>query len=509
MVYDNGVVANEGVNFSVKKGEIHALVGENGAGKSTLMKIAFGLEKPTKGRIFFDDKEVKFSSPNDAIESGIGMVHQHFKLVSSLTVAENLVLGKEPASKGIFNYEKAIEITEKMSERFNFELEATDIVEEISVSKKQKLEILKAIYRDAKLIIMDEPTAVLTPQETEELFEQLKEMRDQGITIIFISHKLEEIKALCDRLTILRNGKSMGTHIVSDISEEDISRLMVGRDIVLDIDKPEIRKGNVCLSVRNLSYRDYFGKEKLSATSFDLRGGEILGVAGIDGSGQDELVELLLGLKFLQKGEAGISLQGVECSKFSIKDRRENGLGFIPQDRMLHGIAPNMSVKENLIATEYDSEKFLKSGFYNQNAIEKFTTQSIKDYEIKAESGDQEAGMLSGGNMQKVVVAKEIACNPGVLIANQPTRGVDVGAIKLIHEKLIEIRQEGAGVLLISADLNEILELSDSIIVFASGEVTAYFEDASKISEEELGLYMLGVRKQSEEEIRRACHEDK
>lgn len=506
-VYGNGVLANQGVNFSVKEGEIHALMGENGAGKSTLMKILFGIEQADRGIIEYKGEEVIINSTNDAIKLGIGMVHQHFKLVPSLSVAENIVLGMEP-KKGFFvDKEKAEEITDELSKKFNFGIDPRAKVEELSVGKKQKIEILKALYRNVELLILDEPTAVLTPQETIELFEQLNKLKENGITIIFISHKLNEIKQICQRITILRQGKCMGTYNTETLTTHDISRLMVGRDIILDVNKNKAQPKEVRLSVKNLSAINESGQQALKNISFGVRSGEILGVAGVEGSGQSEIVELITGMRNMTRDNGEIILCDESIEGLSVKAIRELGLSYIPEDRIKYGVASEVSIRENLISNIYDSKEINSTVFTNKNAINKIVEKGIQEYDIRCSNSLQKVGMLSGGNMQKVVVARELSNEPKVLIAEQPTRGVDVGAVESIHKKIIDVRDEGCAVLLISADLNEILELADSIIVMCQGAISAYFPDTDDLSEEELGYYMLGVKIQSDEEVGLVCFE--
>lgn len=508
LVYSNGVVANDGVNFSLKQGEIHALMGENGAGKSTLMKILFGIEKPTAGQIVLAGKPVQIADTNQAIGLGIGMVHQHFMLVPSLTVAQNIVLGCEPTCRGKVDFQAAEKATADLASRFKFNIDVKTPVERISVAQKQKVEILKALYRDAKLLILDEPTAVLTPQETQELFEQLVEMRKNGLTIIFISHKLNEVKKICDRMTIMRAGRSMGTYDVQSLTTAQISNLMVGRDVVLKINKAPARPQKVCLAVKELTAWNSQQRQTLDAVSFALRKGEILGIAGVEGSGQKDIVDLVTGLKKLKKNNGKITINGVDAAGLSISARRAKGLAYIPEDRITYGVARNMSIKNNLIASWYNAPQFNGRLLMKMRAVNQNAKAAVGNYGIRCSSAEQPVGLLSGGNMQKVVVARELAGTPEILVAEQPTRGVDVGAIEFIHSKLVEIRDAGCGVLLVSADLNEILELADSIIVLCQGKITAYISDVKNTSESELGYYMLGVNQQPQQEIRRACHEN-
>jgi len=493
-VYPNGVVANDHVSFSIKKGEIHALLGENGAGKSTLMKILYGIEIPEEGEIYLNGEKVNIRSPQDAIQLGIGMVHQHFMLVPSFTVAENIVLGIEPRKNKIFvDKDKAAKLAEEIASKYNFNIDVNQKVENLTVGTKQKVEILKALYRGADILILDEPTAVLTPQETEELFVQLEELKKNGHTIIFISHKLDEIKRICDRLTILRNGKNMGTYDIGDLTTDQISRLMVGRDIVLTFDLKEPKLKKTALKVRNISVIGSNGKTKVDNVSFDLKEGEILGIAGVEGNGQSELVDVLTGLNKNYGGDYFI--YDVDAKNLSIKEMRNLGLSYIPEDRMTVGVAKDMDILTNLFANQYDKKEYSDRFFLNRKNMEKRAEQLIKDFSIKASSYKQEVGMLSGGNIQKVVVARELSNEPKIIIANQPTRGIDVGAQEFIREKIVEFRDKGAAIILISADLNEVLELSDRLAVMYKGRFTGMFTNVKEVTEEELGRYMLGLKK--------------
>ncbi|NMA18355.1 MAG: ABC transporter ATP-binding protein [Clostridiaceae bacterium] len=503
-VYPNGIAANRDVDFSVNKGEIHALVGENGAGKSTLMKILFGLEKPTSGAILIDGEAVMFSSPMAAISNGIGMVHQHFMLVPSLTVAENVVLGMAPRKSGIFiDFKEAVRLTEEYAERFHFDVEPNARVADISVGMKQKVEILKALVRGAKVLILDEPTAVLTTQETEELFRQLHELKSQGFTIIFISHKLNEIKELTDRVTIMRHGRAVGTYYTDSISEQEISRLMVGRDVVLEVQKTPAEPGEVVLLVENLQFVNEWNKRMLNGISFDVRKGEIVGIAGVEGNGQRELVDILFGL--IAPEEGSVHVNGVNIADKSQRELRDMGISYVPEDRMTFGIAGSASINENIVSDRISSPAFNKGPLLNMKAIRETSQNLIEDYAVLCKSGRQHVNMLSGGNIQKVVVAREFSADPLLIIADQPTRGIDVGATELIRKKLIDLSRQGAAVLLVSADLNEVMELSDSLIVLYGGKIVGYFDDG-QWDDVMMGEYMLGLKKQSDEEVKRACH---
>ena len=496
-VYPGGVVANHNVNLQIKKGEIHALVGENGAGKSTLMKMLFGMLAPTEGQIFVDGKEVHFSSSSDAIAAGLGMVHQHFMQVPSMTVAENLILGAETGTAFKVDRKEAVRITTELSDKYNLKVEAKEKVEDISLAMRQK--ILKALYRGAHILILDEPTAVLTPQETEELFEQLKLLRENGHTIIFISHKLNEVKALCNRMTILRDGKTMGTYEISDLDEQEISRLMVGRDVSLDIEKEEMDPGKTVFSVKDMVYVDQFGKTRLDHVSFSIKEGQILGIAGIDGNGQSELVEAIVGTLKQQQGT--ITMNGKDISNASVLARQEAGISHVSEDRMKFGTAPKLSLEDNAISKVYYTDKLKTHGLLDSKKISEFTNRILKEFLVKFDNSKQSIAELSGGNVQKVVVGREFDYEPDLLIMNQPTRGIDVGAIEFIRKKIVDMRSRKKAILLVSADLSEILSLSDTILVMHEGRIVGHISDVKNTSENELGLYMLGVKEDSKEQI--------
>ena len=500
-VYPNGIVANKDVNFSVRKGEIHALSGENGAGKTTLMKMLFGLERIDSGEIYINGQKVTdINSPMDAIRHGIGMVHQHFMLVDKLTVAENMVLGMEPRKRGtLIDFEKAVQMTQEISKKYNLPIDPREKVGNLSVGSKQKVEILKALLRGAEILILDEPTAVLTPQETDELFKELIGFKEAGHTIIFISHKLREIKQLCDRITIIRAGRTMGSFDVSDVTEQDISRLMVGRDVILNVEKTPARPKDVILSVEGLSYTNYNRVKVLKDIQFHLRKGQILGVAGVEGNGQSELIQIITGN--LPYSSGSVTFNGMPLRGKTIRTIRENGMSYIPQDRMTVGIAAESSISDNLISDRYYRKPYSGKAFLRLKKIRRESDKLINEFRVLCADRQQSIGSLSGGNIQKVVVAREFSSEPVAIIAEQPTRGVDVGATEFIRRKIVSMRDEGAGVLLISADLNEVLELSDSIIVMYGGEIAAFFPDSSDVTEEQLGLYMLGIEKMSAEEI--------
>lgn len=506
-IYGNGFIANKNVTFSVKRGEIHGLVGENGAGKTTLMKVLFGHEKSEEGRILLDGKEIHIDNPLVALEYGIGMVHQHFMLVGSMTVAENMVLGMEPKKGFIFDYKEAVKKTNEIAERFKLPVDAQAKINDISVGQKQRVEILKILLRGAKILLLDEPTAVLTPQETAELFARLKELKKEGYTIVFISHKLNEVKELCDRITVLRKGRVTGTAEVSDVSEADISRMIVGKDVDLNLNKKEAIPGETILSVRDLSYHNSFGKLALNHISFDLRQGEILGVAGVEGNGQSELSDLLSGLLPVQEGR--ILMNGEDIGHKSIREIRLSGTSLIHEDRMIYGVSGKQSIKENILSDRYFKKTYSKKGVINNSVITKESRRLIDEYQVACDGTEAFINTLSGGNIQKVVAAREFSAEPKVLIASQPTRGIDVGAAELIRNKLLILRDTyKTAILLFSADLTELLTVSDSIVVMYNGNIVAYFPDARDANETILGEYMLGLNKQTPEEIEGCFYEN-
>ncbi len=496
-IYGNGVVANEDVSLELREGEIHALLGENGAGKSTLMKVLFGIEPPDQGEILLEGRAVPIKSPQHAIALGIGMVHQHFMLVPSLTVAENIILGVAP-KRGLFiDSEKAVASAERIAAEYNFDIDVRQRIEEIPVGIKQKVEILKALYRGAKILILDEPTAVLTPQETEELFVQLLKLKEKGHTIIFISHKLDEIKKICDRATIMRNGRSMGTYQVAEISTQEMSRLMVGREVSLSFEKrPKRLSEQVLLRVRDLTVHNSQGVLKIDGLSFDLKGGEILGIAGVEGNGQSELVDVLTGMNKKYHGQ--VQVKGSDIARASIREIRDRKVAHIPEDRMVSGCAGNLSIQENLFSSQYRLAEYSGRMLLRTKAMARRSDELIREFLIKCGSRKQNVGMLSGGNIQKVIVAREFSSGPDVIIANQPTRGIDVGATEFIRRRLLAFRDAGCAVILVSADLTEIFSLSDRLAVMYKGRFAGFFTDVDRVTEDELGQHMLGIKKMEE-----------
>lgn len=504
-IYSNGVVANKNVNFRIKKGEIHALLGENGAGKSTLMKILFGMEKPSSGKIYLNDKEIEMNSSKDAISLGIGMVHQHFMLIDSFTVAHNVTLGIEP-KKGFFvNEEEAIKFTKELSEKYKLYIDPKAITGNLPVGLKQKIEIIKALARGAQILILDEPTAVLTPQETEQLFTELKNLKNQGHTIIFISHKIREVKEISDRITILRNGHQVGEFFTNEVTEQEISNMIVGWQLDSQIEKKEIKEGELRIKVKDVSYTSKDNTQILKNVSFNVKAGTIFGIAGVQGNGQTELVEILTKTRNIQCGT--IEINGNDIQNLNIKNLRALGYSYIPEDRMLKGVVKDASVCENLISDEYDSPKYCKKSILRKGAISKLANSLVNQFSIKCSSIETKAGSLSGGNIQKIVVARECKNIPKVLIAEQPTRGVDIGAADIIHRELVKLRDEGCAILLISADLSELMKLSDRLVVMYEGEIVAYYDDLKQVTEDELGLCMLGAKRHAPEQIGRMLYE--
>ncbi len=499
-IYPNGFVANKGITFSVQQGEIHALVGENGAGKTTLMKVLFGMEQPQEGAIYVNEKKVKISSPLEAIELGVGMVHQHFMLLPSMTVAQNVTLGMEPRKNGLVDTQKAVQITQEMSDKYRFGLDATARVGDLSVGLMQKVEILKALIRGAKVLILDEPTAVLTPQETRELFEQLKLLRTEGHSVIFISHKLEEVMELCDNVTVLRHGYCNGTHPISELDAAGISRLMVGRDVVLKIEKEDPKPGKPILEVRNLTRTNAEGKKTLNDVSFTIHEGEVLGIAGVEGNGQSDLSDSISGMVSYDSGT--VKLNGKDLKGMKIVDIRSAGMSVIPEDRMTVGCVNDLSVQDNAIADRFDKKENMNGIFLDKKKAKSITDALIKEFEISCDSQDEAIRFLSGGNIQKVVVAREFTSGANFVVANQPTRGVDVGTAEMIRKYLVrQTREKGIGSLLISADLNEILEVSDRLLVMRQGRIVAAFPKANVVDVDELGEYMLGIRTMTAQEM--------
>jgi simple sugar transport system ATP-binding protein len=489
-----GVVANDDVSFDVRHGEVHALLGENGAGKSTLMNILYGLYKADAGEIFLSGKPVVFNSARDAIQAGIGMVHQHFMLIPVMTVAENIVLGTEPVRDGIFLDERGAEArVAELSAQYGLAVDPASLVSEITVGQEQRVEILKALYRGADLLILDEPTAVLTPQEAKELFEIINSLKADGKSIIFITHKLNEVLAIADRITVLRRGKVIETVPREGATEESLARAMVGREVLLRVDKPPAQPGDVLLSVKDLHVIDDRGIEKVRGVSFDVRAGEIVGIAGVDGNGQSELIDAITGLRKVESGR--ISVAGRELADATAREMLDAGVGHIPEDRQRRGLVLEFSIAENIALHDYADPPDAKWGWLFPARMIELARRLIKEFDVRGGGPLTRAGGLSGGNQQKLVVAREVARDPKVLIAAQPTRGLDVGAIEYLHQRLVGERGEGRAILLVSLELEEILSLSDRILVIYEGEIVG--EHTGEVSEDEIGLEMLGGREKT------------
>ena len=489
-----GVLANDAVSFDVRRGEVHALLGENGAGKSTLMNILYGLYRHDGGEIRLNGRRVEFSSARDAIQAGIGMVHQHFMLIPVMTVAENIVLGIEPRD-GLLLDERGAEVrVRELSQQFNLAVDPTALVRDITVGQEQRVEILKALYRGADLLILDEPTAVLTPQESAELFEIIRSLRADGRSIIFISHKLKEVLEIADRITVLRRGKTVETVPREGATEESLARAMVGREVLLRVEKGPAQPGETLLEVEDLHVRDDRAIEKVRGVSFQVRGGEIVGIAGVDGNGQSELIDALVGLQRIASGTVAIA--GHELSHAAdAREALDAGIGHIPEDRQRRGLVLEFSIAENVALHDYGEAPDAKWGWMFPARLIHRASRLIREFDVRGGGPQTRAGALSGGNQQKLVAAREISRDPKVLLAAQPTRGLDVGAIEYLHRRLVEERDRGRAILLVSLELDEILSLSDRILVLYEGEIVG--EHAGAVSEEEIGLEMLGGREKT------------
>jgi len=494
-----GIKANDDITLKLKKGEIHALLGENGAGKSTLMSVLFGLYQAETGVIKKNGEVVKINNPNDANALGIGMVHQHFKLVEIFTVLENIILGVEPTKKGLIEKSEARNRVIDLSEKYGLKVNPDAIIEDISVGMQQRVEILKMLYRDNEILIFDEPTAVLTPQEIKELLKIMRDLAEEGKSILFITHKLNEIMEIADRCTVLRKGRCVGTVDVDKTTKEELSRMMVGRDISFTIDKKRSQPGEKVLSVKQMTVASKTHKNNaVRNVSFDVHAGEIVCLAGIDGNGQTELVHALSGLDKMIQGE--VTLCGEDISKASIRKRAISGMSHIPEDRHKHGLVLEYSLAENLVLQRYWQEAFQKNGFIRFRAVEQYAERLIESYDIRSGQGPKTVvRSMSGGNQQKAIVAREIDKDHELLVAVQPTRGLDVGAIEFIHKQLVGIRDAGKAVLLVSLELEEVMNLSDRILVMYEGEIVGEL-DPSTTTVQELGLYMAGAKRNKGEE---------
>ena len=486
-------VATDGINLTVHKGEIHAILGENGAGKSTLMNQLYGLLKPTSGQILVNGKPIEMNNPRDAIAAGIGMVHQHFMLIQPFTVTENIVLGTEPVKGVKLDMAAARKNVEELSQRYGLSIDPDAKIEDISVSMQQRVEILKALYRGADILILDEPTSSLTPQEIEELIVIMRNLTRDGKSIIIITHKLKEIKAAADFCTIIRQGKYIRTVDVEEVDENDLASMMVGRNVTFTVDKPEMEAGDVVLDVKDLHCNDYRDVEIVKGLNLQVRRGQIVGIAGIDGNGQTELVEVITGLR---KGSSGqILVNGVDVFNKPPRFGFDHGVSSIPADRQKHGLILDFSVEDNLILQNYEEEPYSKKGIFRRDAIFSHATESIENYDIRPQNSERRpAGTLSGGNQQKVIIAREVQNDKDLLIAVNPTRGLDVGAIEYVHKYIVEQRNKGKAVLLVSLELDEIMSLSDVIDVIFDGQIVSSIP-GKEANENDLGLMMAGGKK--------------
>ena len=490
-----GIVANDNITLQLKKGEIHALLGENGAGKSTLMSVLFGLYQAEEGVIKKDGAEVKINNPNDANALGIGMVHQHFKLVECFTVLDNIIMGVEPCKHGFLQKKEAREKVMALSEKYGLAVDPDAVVSDITVGMQQRTEILKMLYRENEILIFDEPTAVLTPQEIDELMQIMRNLAAEGKSILFISHKLNEIMAVADRCTILRKGKYVGTVDVCSTCKEELSRMMVGRDVDFMVHKQPKAPGEVILSVENMTVASKMhNNNAVKNVSFDVRAGEIVCIAGIDGNGQTELVYGLTGLESVSGGK--ISLCGQDITRAPIRRRSVNGMSHIPEDRHKHGLVLDYTLEYNLVLQRYFEPEFTdKAGFLKKKNIRAYAERLIDQYDVRSGQGPATvARSMSGGNQQKAIVARELDKEPELLVAVQPTRGLDVGAIEYIHKQLVAQRDAGRAVLLVSLELDEVMTVPDRILVMYEGEIVGEF-DPKSVSVEELGLYMAGAKR--------------
>jgi len=485
----SNVLASNNVDFTVEEGEVHALVGENGAGKTTLMNILYGLIQQDSGDVFINGEQVHITHPDDAIKHGIGMVHQHFKLVPSFTIAENIMLGIEPSKLGFINRDQEAEAVRELARAFGLPVDPNLRVADISVGMQQRVEILKSLQRNAKILILDEPTAVLTPQEVHELYEIVRRLAKEGRSVVLITHKLNEVKEVADRLTVMQRGQVVGTDDVANVSIAQIANMMVGREVILTVPKDEAKVGDVVLDVENLLVADSAGLPAVLGVNFDVRAGEILGIAGVSGNGQTELIEAISGIRPIDAGH--VKLFADDITTMTVHDRRNAGLAHIPEDRMETGLNLTTNIDENVVVTLYTHDEYGNNQFMRFGKIRDLARTLIKKFNIKSARVGEEIKTLSGGNLQKIVVARELEGNPKFIIANQPTRGVDVGSIEFIHQTLIDTRDAGTAILLVSVELDEILALSDRVAVMYEGRIMGVLE-GDAITKETLGLLMAG-----------------
>ena len=495
-----GVLANDKVDFDLHKGEIHALLGENGAGKSTLMNVLYGLYHPDSGEVTVEGNKMQLNSSRDAILHGIGMVHQHFMLIPVFTVTENIMLGAETDHRAEPNEKPLVKLDQKevaqkvrdLSHQYGLDVDPDAIVGDLPVGVQQRVEIVKALYRHAKILILDEPTAVLTPQESEDLFRIMHELTEQGVSIIFITHKLKEVLKVADRITVMRAGRVVGTAKPNESTEQSLAEMMVGREVILTVQKKPAEPKNVVLQVTDLRVKDVRGLESVQGVSFDVREGEVLGIAGVQGNGQTELAEALTGLRSIEGGH--FFMNGKDLTGKPPRLITESGLAHIPEDRQRHGLVLSYTVADNMMLCDYYQPRFSKGVVIQQTEVDNNAKRLIKNYDVRTPSAFVSAGKLSGGNQQKVIVARELSRPVKLVVASQPTRGLDVGSIEYIHNEIIAMRDRGVGVLLVSAELDEIMSLSDRIIVMYRGQIVAEVnrKDATR---EQLGLWMAGLHK--------------
>ena len=483
------VNANRAVDFSARRGEVHALVGENGAGKTTLMNVLYGLIQPDRGEILVEGRPVHIGHPNEAIRLGIGMVHQHFKLVPSFSVAENIMLGMEPHTAGVLRRRDEAEAVRLLADQFGLPVDPAAKVRDLPVGMQQRVEILKTLQRQARILVLDEPTAVLTPQEARELFTVVRRLAQSGKTVIFITHKLLEVMEVADRVSVMRKGEMVGTKAIQETDIRDMARMMVGREVLFQIEKPPAQLGASVLQVKNLVVVGPSGLPAILNVSFEVRAGEIYGIAGVNGNGQTELVEAITGMRPLEGGS--IQLNGRDISRLSVGGRRRAGMAHIPEDRLVVGLNLGASLDENLVVSRYRLPEFSRFGFLRRGNIRQFSQDVIRDFSVAAARPGEGIATLSGGNLQKVVVGRELAGEPDLIVANQPTRGLDVGSIEFVHQTLLQARSKGAAVLLVSVELDEVMSLSDRIGVLFRGQIGGEMP-AAQATEEELGILMAG-----------------